>query len=152
MDSALKKFGIYDFLGIYFAGVVIMAHVTISFPELLKCITSMFDINFIITENVSNNTLKFIFVFVIIGYFVGVVFHELGRIIFDRTSFYRGNVVKRNIEIYFCKYQRDRHSKKMFEKEYVKCATVLQHCLKHKWRQKFNCKIKLIDFERHCLA
>ena len=62
MDGALKKFGIYDFLGIYIAGVVLTAHLTVSFPRIVETILTRFCEA--LTFNGNDETLKFIFVFI----------------------------------------------------------------------------------------
>lgn len=146
MDSALKKLGIYDFLGIYFAGALIVAHLISSFPCLIKCITDQFDIIFVTTKNISNNTLKFIFLFVVFGYFIGIVLHEIGRILFDLSAFYCGDTIKQKIENHSCTcQQRYCFSEGIFEKDYTVSVQALKNYVKH--RCKCGRGFKLIHFE-----
>ena len=96
LDGALKKFGIYDFLGIYIAGAVITAHLTVSFPCIVDAILTRFCEA--LTLNGNGETLKFIFVFITLAYPLGVIFHELGKILFDLFPSYKIKNVVAKIE------------------------------------------------------
>lgn len=78
MSDLLKKFGMFDIMGIWAPGSISLLYILLT----LVCIHNI-DVISIVKEIQYDFSLMFIFFFCIFAYFLGVVFHEIGKGIND---------------------------------------------------------------------
>lgn len=81
MDGITNKFSVYEFFGIWGAGAITMFYALGAIVVVLNI-----DVLNILKEFNSDYSLLFIFLFSIAAYLVGVVLHEIGRIIAQTFS------------------------------------------------------------------
>lgn len=86
MDKALEHVGIYDFWGIFWAGIINLATWIIVFA----ITTSSFEW---IISTISNNIWLFLFMYIVLGYFVGSLLHEIGRFFRDKMRLFGKNAI-----------------------------------------------------------
>lgn len=78
MGDLLKKFGMFDIMGIWAPGSISLLYILFT----IACIHNI-DIISILKEFQSDFSIMFIFLFCILAYYLGVVFHEIGKGITD---------------------------------------------------------------------
>lgn len=77
MDKVFEKFGLYDFMGIWGPGAIFCVYFTYSYSDLVKNILFATDLNV---------ALEYFLFYIGIAYFVGVVFHEVGKWFVDKIK------------------------------------------------------------------
>lgn len=80
MEKAFEHIGIYDFWGIFWAGIINLTTWVIAF---VMTTTSSFDI---IISAIDTHIWLFIIAYIVLGYFLGSLLHELGRLCKDKTK------------------------------------------------------------------
>ncbi len=92
MDGVFKKFGVYDFFGIFTVGVISVTYNLLTLPDLLCFVSTFFNEN-----NIAEQVWCIVLLFAI-SYFIRVVFQEIGKMIFDLIPFFDGDMVAGIIE------------------------------------------------------
>lgn len=83
MDKAFEKHGIYDFFGIWIPGAITVTYYLFT----LRVFFYHFFSRLRIEQNGLSGNFLLIILYTAIAYLVGVILHELGKIIVDKTSF-----------------------------------------------------------------
>ncbi|MGN0621074.1 MAG: hypothetical protein ACI4I9_04325 [Porcipelethomonas sp.] len=97
MNSVFEKLGIYDFMGIWAPGAITVTYYLFSFYIV---------VNRIINESGISAKYVHILLFTAVAYILGVIFHEIGKIIVDCIpNFF-------NAEIYTLDYREGNYNKK----------------------------------------
>ena len=78
MSDLLKKFGMFDIMGVWAPGSISLLYILITIAQLHNI-----DIFLVLKESQCDFSIVFIFLFSISAYFLGVVFHEIGKGITD---------------------------------------------------------------------
>lgn len=78
MNNLFEKFGIYDFMGIFGPGSMFVLYFICTYIYINKI-----DIFYLLQKFQCDYSILFIFIFCILSYFCGVVFHEIGKGISD---------------------------------------------------------------------
>ena len=79
MDKVLEKIGIYDLIGIWVPGALTLTYYLFTLNSLLNYVTTAPDItNYFLTQNQ-----LLIILYTAVSYFFGVVFHEVGKLLYD---------------------------------------------------------------------
>ena len=91
MDGFLGKFGIYDFMGIWGPGAIT---VTYFYFTMKKNITMFLNFIGIVNPDISENYLLLI-LYTMVAYFVGVVLHEVSKLIVERLNSFEIQKIKR---------------------------------------------------------
>jgi len=84
MDKFFEKFGIYDFMGIWGPGAIILTYFLFGSGSFLS---ELFDVLNISSKNISQGSLL-IFLYTVVSYTVGVVLNELGKLSFDHIALF----------------------------------------------------------------
>lgn len=92
MDSIFQKFGIYDFMGIWGAGAL---SVTYFFLTICKDIFSL--------DVFSLPVYIIVILYTAGAYIVGVILHELGKILFDFLPYFNADNIKQRMNVKFQK-------------------------------------------------
>lgn len=90
MDGFFGKFGIYDFMGIWGPGAIT---VTYFYFTMKKSITMFLKFIGIVNPDISENYLLLI-LYTMVAYFVGVVLHEVSKLIVERLSSFEIQKIK----------------------------------------------------------
>lgn len=90
MDGFLGKFGIYDFMGIWGPGAIT---VTYFYFTMKKSITMFLKFIGIVNPDISENYLMLI-LYTMVAYFVGVVLHEISKLIVERLNSFEIQKIK----------------------------------------------------------
>ena len=90
MDGFLGKFGIYDFMCIWGPGAIT---VTYFYFTMKKSITMFLNFIGIVNPDISENYLLLI-LYTMVAYFVGVVLHEVGKLIVERLNSFEIQKIK----------------------------------------------------------
>lgn len=85
MDKAFEKLGIYDFFGIWIPGALTVTYYLFTLRDFFYHLFSHLRIE----QNGLSGNFLLIILYTAIAYLVGVILHELGKIIVDKTSFMR---------------------------------------------------------------
>lgn len=85
MDKVFEKFGIYDFLGIWIPGALTVTYYLFTLRASMEILFSCFDID------LSGMPIEFILVilYTAVAYFLGVILHEVGKILADFIPCFR---------------------------------------------------------------
>lgn len=99
MDGIFNKLGIYDFMGIWGSGAVMLCYSFLSF-----LLVSKFDIISMLQEFNTDYSLLSIFIFCITAYIIGVYLHELGKLFceFIGTDFNINHIKDINTKMCSC--------------------------------------------------
>ena len=86
MDSTFEHIGMYNFMGIFGTGAINIVLWIMSY--FITTDKNIFEFIEIINIKIENYIWLTIFLFIILGYYVGTVLHELGRFLQDYTKLF----------------------------------------------------------------
>lgn len=93
MDKAFEKLGIYDFFGIWIPGALTVTYYLFTLRDFFYHLFSHLRIE----QNGLSGNFLLIILYTAIAYLVGVILHELGKIIVDKTSFMRISGINKSV-------------------------------------------------------
>ena len=96
MSGALEKFGIYDFMGIWGPGAITVTYFWFTLGDTIQLVLDFLRITIPISEELH----KLIILYSAVAYTTGVILHELGKLLAERTTLFSTSTVK---NCSFCK-------------------------------------------------
>ena len=85
MDKTLEKFGIYDFMGIWGPGALTVTYYFITLRLIFNSMITVHDTtNYFLTQKQ-----LLIILYTAVSYFLGVVFHEVGKLLCDSIEIFQ---------------------------------------------------------------
>lgn len=90
MDKALENFGIYDFMGIWGPGAIIVTYFYFSFYYNFSSSMAFFGV----AEPQISESYYVLILATAVAYVVGVIFHELGKFVIEHLKLFETDMVK----------------------------------------------------------
>ena len=91
MSGALEKFGIYDFMGIWGPGAIAVTYFLFTLEETIEATFLFFEIKMPIKEELY----LLIILYSAVAYVIGVIMHELGKLLAERTEIFKTTTVEK---------------------------------------------------------
>ena len=90
MDKALENFGIFDFMGVWGPGVIIVTYFYFSFYYNFSSSMAFFGV----AEPQISESYYILILATAVAYVVGVIFHELGKFVIEHLKLFETDMVK----------------------------------------------------------
>lgn len=113
MDKIFEKLGIYDFMGVWGPGAIFCICTSITFPEIVNTLSEKL--------KMSSNWL-YVLLYIGIAYLFGVLFHEIGKWLCDKIT-------------YFFDYEQYYDIKKLNLKSNVNSCVFTPRSLQYRYRK-----------------
>lgn len=108
MSGALEKLGVYDFMGIWGPGAIAVTYFWCTMRNTIQAVFNYLEIAIPINEELY----KLVILYSAVAYMIGVVLHELGKIITERTKLFNITTVQ---HCSLCKFSHCSFGKKIRE-------------------------------------